>query len=100
MSTHEVYRLLSFDTLRFYTHLQTRGYCDKKKTAHTRGRRADAGAAYFRVSVFPVKVDPARPGRLTDEIVKDINEWRQTMGKKPVTVHSRTKEPEMYHLHT
>jgi hypothetical protein len=95
---HRVYRLISFDTLRFHTHLETRGECDKRKVAYTRGRRKDPFAAGYRVTVFPIKVDPKHPKRLTKEVVEDINRWRDIMSKPKVTIRSRTKEPTLYHM--
>ena len=95
---HNIYRLISFDTLRFHSGLETRGQCVKRKTAYTRGRRKDAFVGGFRVSVFPIKVDPEHPRRLTQEAVEEINDWRKIMDKRPVTVRSRTLEPRAYHL--
>jgi hypothetical protein len=94
----ESYRLLSYGTLQFHSGVGTRRECEKRKTAYTRGRRKDPFVAGYRVSVFPVKVDPKFPRRLSVDVVAGINEWRDIMSKRPVTVRSRTKEPRPWHM--
>lgn len=91
-----IYRLLSYGTLRFFTEPTTKGDCEKRKVAYTAGQRKNAIAAGFRVTVFPVEIDPKRPSRLTPEIVAAINHWREITGKKPVSVRSRTKPCKLF----